>query len=103
MAENGQLRNALALSVSALSAEHVLSATLSSPWSVAKFAQTDDDRRQVWRLFKEAAVASFVFAAIVGFMLRSEDSDALMWSIVGTLGIVAWVGWDYKRAMEGKL
>lgn len=100
---NGSLRSALALSVSALSAEHVISATLSSPWSVAKFTQSDEDRRLVWKLFIEAAIGSVVFALIIGILLSGESSHSVTWSMVGTVAIIAWVGWDYWRALNGTL
>jgi len=99
---NGSLRAALALSVSALSAEHVISATLSSPWSVAKFTQSDEDKRLVWKLFTEAAVASVIFAFVIGIMLDS-DSHSLLAALAGTFVIIAWVGWDYHRALNGTL
>ena len=103
MAENGSLRSALALSVSALSAEHVISATLSSPWSVSKFAQSDEDKRMVWRLFTEAAIASVLFALIIGILLNGEGSHAVAWGMAGTVAIIVWVGWDYYRALNGTL
>jgi hypothetical protein len=103
MPGNGSLRSALALSVSALSAEHVLSATLSSPWSTAKFATSDEDRRLVWRLFTEAAIASGIFALVIGLMLRDENSHSLLAAMAGTVAIIAWVGLDYHRALSGTL
>ena len=99
---NGSLRAALALSISALSAEHVISATLSSPWSTQKFAQSEEDKRLVWKLFTEAAIASFAFALVVGLMLDGEGGS-LWWSLGGTAAIIVWVGWTYKQALDGSL
>lgn len=100
---NGKLRAALALAVSALSAEHVISATLSSPWSTQKFVQTDEDRRLVWKLFTEAAIASFIFAVVIGVMMDGEEGGSLWWSVGGTTAIIVWVGYTYQQALSGKL
>ena len=45
------LKAALGLSVSMISSEHFFSAGMSSPWSVAKFAKSPEDKRQVWQLW----------------------------------------------------
>ena len=101
--ENGvrHLLSALGLAVSMLSAEHIFSATLSSPWTTGKLTQTEQDKNAFWTLFTEAAVASFAFSVIIGFLLH--DMRALIFSIVGTIAIVAWMYYDYSRALSGEL
>lgn len=103
--ENGPgttaLKQALGLSVSMLSAEHIFSATLSSPWTTGKLTQTEKDKNAFWTLFTEAAIASFAFAAIIGFLLH--DLRALIFSLIGTGVIVAWMYYDYSRALSGEL
>lgn len=101
---NGNIRSlkaALGLSVSLIAGEHFFSAGMSSPWSVAKFAKTDTDHDQVWKLFTEAAVGSMVFAVAVGLLM--QDAGAFFASLAGGGVIVAWMYWDYKRALEGTL
>lgn len=68
---NGNLKKMLGMSVSVISTEHFMSAGLSSPWSVAKFAISDDDKQQVWHYFWEASQASAVFSVITAYMLKS--------------------------------
>lgn len=63
------LKAALGLSVSMISSEHFFSAGMSSPWSVAKFAKSPEDKRQVWQLWGEAAGASLAFAVVIGVIL----------------------------------
>ena len=68
---NDKLKNTLGMAVSVISTEHFMSAGLSSPWSVAKFAISDEDKQQVWHYFNEAAVSSGVFSVITAYMLKS--------------------------------
>jgi len=68
---NGKLKDVLGMSVSVIASEHFMSAGLSSPWSVAKFAISDEDKSQVWHYFNEAAGASAIFSVITAYMLKS--------------------------------
>jgi len=104
VADNGlRLRDALALSLSMLDSEHMFSATMSSPWSVAKFAKSQQDCAQVWKLFKESAVFSFAFAGLVGWILSEDNYDPLLWALGGTAFFVGWMFYDYNRALNGTL
>lgn len=68
---NDRLKNTLGMAVSVIATEHFLSAGLSSPWSTAKFAISDEDKQEVWHYFREAASASVIFSAITTYMLKS--------------------------------
>lgn len=68
---NDSLKNTLGMAISVIATEHFMSAGLSSPWSVAKFAISDEDKQQVWHYFNEAATSSTVFSAITAYMLKS--------------------------------
>lgn len=68
---NDTLKKTLGMAVSVIATEHFMSAGLSSPWSVAKFAISDDDKQQVWHYFNEAVYASAVFSVITSYMLKS--------------------------------
>jgi hypothetical protein len=81
MADNVQgLKNAMGFGISLLAAEHFISAGMSSPWSVAKFAESEQDAAQIWKLFSEAGAASLISA-----------------------GIMLFVGSEYQRALNGTL
>jgi hypothetical protein len=101
MAEVGSLMDAMALGISMLASEHFFSSGMSSPWSVAKFATTEEDKAQVWHLFSEAAGASVITAIVLGLLLK--DESAFWWSVGGTVAIVAWMWYDYYRALQGTL
>ena len=95
------LKAALGLSVSMISSEHFFSAGMSSPWSVAKFAKSPEDKRQVWQLWGEAAGASLAFAVVIGVILGDMLSFVL--SVAGAIAVSLWMWWDYKRALDGGL
>lgn len=68
---NGRLKETLGMAVSVIGSEHFFSAGLSSPWSTAKFAISDQDKEEVWHYFNEAAYASMTFGVVVSYMLKS--------------------------------
>ena len=68
---NGKLKSTLGMAVSVIATEHFMSAGLSSPWSTAKFAISDQDKAEVWHYFWEASQASAVFSVITAYMLQS--------------------------------
>ena len=59
------------MAVSVIATEHFMYAGLSSTWSVAKFAITQEDKDQVWHYFYEATGASVIFSVITAYMLKS--------------------------------
>lgn len=95
------LKAALAFSVAAIASEHFFSAGMSSPWSVSKFATTDTDRRQVWKLFAYGSIASLVFAVIVGAMLNG--GRAIMYAVIGSAAVSAFMAVEYKQALDKTL
>jgi len=95
------VKNALGFGVSLIAAEHFISAGMSSPWSVAKFAKTQEDADMVWKLFYEAGAASIVSAAIIGILLG--DGKVFFWSMAGALSVMVFVGSEYSRALNGTL
>jgi hypothetical protein len=95
------LKNALGLTTTVIASEHFISAGMSSPWSVAKFAQSDQDAKQVWKLFGEAMAASVVMAVVVSWLLGSWQ--VFFWSIIGAIAVGIFVGSEYYRALEGTL
>lgn len=96
-----RIKDALGFSVSLLASEHFISAGMSSPWSVAKFAKTEEDAAQVWKLFREASYASIATAAVTGYILKSWEAFA--WSLAGAGAVIVFVASEYKRALDGTL
>lgn len=96
---------AFAIGIPLLLSEHVFSANLSSPWTTGKLAQSEEDKAAFWRLFEEAAFASLAFSVIIGFTLYkgTHDYTPLIVSVLTTALIVAWMYYDYSRALDGSL
>jgi hypothetical protein len=100
MAE-ARIQSALSFIASTLTAEHMISAGMSSPWSVAKFAKTQKDKDQVWQLFTEAIIVSAGISILTAWMLGG--GEAYLWAIGGVIVIGFYVGSEYERAMKGTL
>ena len=95
------LKSALAFATTVIAAEHMFSAGMSSPWSTAKFTESPDDKRIVWKLFGMSVAASLAFAVIVGFLMK--DNKALVWGIVGVGAISVLMAYEYQNALGGTL
>lgn len=92
--DNGTLQRTLGISMAVISTEHFMSAGLSSPWSVKKFAQTTADKEEVWHYFWEAALASFIFGAFVSYMLSDY------WVIASSLLTIGYYYYLYDDALK---
>jgi hypothetical protein len=101
MNELEALKDALAFSIAAIAGEHFLSAGLSSPWSVQKFSESEEDAAVVWRLFYHAAIASAVFAVIVGWMMH--NGKAILYGLGGSVLVSLLYYYEYKQALAGQL
>ena len=88
------LKSTLGMSMSVISTEHFFSAGLSSPWSVAKFAQTLEDQQDVWTYFNESAASSLVFGSVLSLTLKS------IWPIAGSAATVLYYKNMYKGALN---
>ena len=88
------LKSTLGMSMSVISTEHFFSAGLSSPWSVAKFAQTLEDQQDVWHYFNESAASSVLFGGVLSLTLRS------IWPIAGSAATVLYYKNMYKGALN---
>ena len=91
---NDGLKSTLGLAVSVIATEHFMSAGLSSPWSVAKFAISDQDKQEVWHYFNEAAIASLIFGSIISWKLHS------IWPGISSAGTVLYYRKLYKNALS---
>lgn len=91
---NNDLKQTLGLSVSIIATEHFMSAGLSSPWSVAKFAISDKDRQDVWHYFNQAAWASLGFGALISWKLKS------VWPVISSGATVLYYRKLYSDALS---
>jgi hypothetical protein len=96
---------AFSIGIPALIAFHEYSTYLSSPWTTQKLNSGGEDESSLWQLFFEATAASLLWTGAVGATLAWGLHD---WKPLGvsllSAGLVAiWIGWDYKRALDGEL
>lgn len=96
-----ELKQALGFSVSVIATEHFFSAGMSSPWSVAKFATSEQDAKQVWSLFWNGTAASLIFAALVGLMM--QDKWTFIFCLLGAASVAGFMWWEYQKALGGTL
>lgn len=88
------LKDTLGMSMSVIGGEHFFSAGLSSPWSVAKFAESDEDQRDVWKYFHESAASSMIFGSVLSLTLKS------IWPIASSAATVLYYRHLYKGALD---
>lgn len=91
---NNDLKSTLGLAVSVIATEHFMSAGLSSPWSVAKFAVSDEDKKEVWNYFNKAAIASLGFGALISYKLKS------IWPVISSGATVVYYRNLYSDALS---
>lgn len=93
----GALTAALGIAVAAIATEHEFSATMSSPWSVDKFVETQEDKDKVWKLFWWSAGASIIFAIVIALILDNY------WGIIASIVIIGMMWYLYNEAVEHRL
>ena len=88
---------AAGIGMSLIASEHFFSTFLSSPWTTAKFAETEEDKEQVRRLMWMAIATSLITGAILSAILKEP------WPIISAaaLCVMYWV--VYNRAMGGRV
>lgn len=91
---NNDLKSTLGLAVSVIATEHFMSAGLSSPWSVAKFAISDEDKQEVWKYFDKAAIASLGFGAVITYKLKT------VWPLISSAATVLYYRKLYSDALS---
>ena len=88
---------AAGVGMSVISAEHFFSTFLSSPWTTAKFAESDEDRAQVRRLYWMAVGCSIVTAIVLSAILKQA------WPVVACLILCVVYIVVYERALNKKV
>ena len=88
---------AAGVGMSIISSEHFFSTFLSSPWTTAKFAETEEDKAKVRKLYMMAVVCSLVSAAVLSGILKQT------WPLVAAIILCIIYVVVYERALEGKI
>lgn len=91
------IATAAGLGMSLISSEHFFSTFLSSPWTTQKFAETEEDKAQVKRLYWYAIACSLVTAGILSAILKQ------WWPLIAAIVLCAIYVYVYERALQGKV
>lgn len=88
---------AAGIGMSVIASEHFFSTFLSSPWTVGKFVETEEDRKKIRQYYIMACISSLVIAVVLAYILKQK------WPIISTLILcVMYIG-VYEAAMRGKI
>ena len=88
---------AAGLGMSIIAGEHFFSTFLSSPWTTEKFADTEEEKAKVRKMYVYAAVCSVIAAATISYILGQ------LWPLLAAMALSILYIWVYERALEGRL
>lgn len=88
---------AAGIGMSVISSEHFFSTFLSSPWTVGKFVETEEDRKQIRKYYVMACISSLIVAGILAKILNQK------WPIISTVVLCVMYIVVYEAAMRGKI
>lgn len=91
------ITTAAGVGMAVISGEHFFSTFLSSPWTTEKFAETEEDKAKVRKLYIYAIVCSLVTAAILAKILKEH------WPLVAAMVLCVIYVIVYEQALRGKL
>ena len=85
------------LGVSTIAGMQYFSTFLSSPWTVSKFTETEEDKEKVKYLFSLATLCTLLTAGVVSILLKQ------IWVLLGALVLIGIYYWVYSKAMEREI
>lgn len=91
------IQTAAGLGMSLIASEHFYSTLLSSPWTTAKFAETEEDKAEIRRLYMIATVMSLVTATLIAAILKQA------WPVIATVVLCGVYIYIYERALRGEI
>ena len=87
------IETAAGIGISVLVGEHLFSTLLSSPWTVEKFAETEQDKAKVRRLYWTAVAITGFFSLMMAILLKQ------IWPLVFAFFLCIFYIIIYERAM----
>lgn len=91
------ISTAAGFGMSLIAGEHFFSTFLSSPWTTAKFADTEEEKEVVRKMYRYATVLSLITAAIISYILKQ------WWPLLATIVLCGIYITVYERALKGEL
>ena len=89
--------SAAGVGMSLIAGEHFFSTFLSSPWTTAKFVESEEDKAQIRRLYLMAVACSLTSALVLSAILKQT------WPFIAALILCIIYVVVYERAMEGRI
>ena len=86
---------AAGVGMSIISSEHFFSTFLSSPWTTAKFVETEEDKRSIRRLYMMATATSLIASAIIAGILKQ------WWPVIAAAVLSLMYILVYEKSMNG--
>lgn len=86
---------AAGVGMSLISSEHFFSTFLSSPWTVEKFCETEEDREKIRKYYMLAVAASMATAFVLAHILKQP------WPIIAAAILCVMYIYIYERALRG--
>jgi len=87
------IQTAAGIGMAVISSEHFFSTFLSSPWTTEKFAESEEDKAKVRKLYWIAVACSLVTAIILSIILKQ------WWPLVSAIILCVIYYATYERAM----
>lgn len=91
------IATAAGLGMSVIASEHFFSTFLSSPWTVGKFVETEEDKKKIRKYYLMACAASLIIALVLSMILKQR------WPIIATVVLCIMYIAVYEAAMRGKI
>ncbi len=88
---------AAGIGMAVISSEHFFSTFLSSPWTVEKFAESEEDRRKIRKYYIMACISSLIIAVVLAMILKQK------WPVIATIILCVMYVLTYEAAMRGKI
>lgn len=91
------IASAAGIGMAVISSEHFFSTFLSSPWTVGKFVETEEDRKKIRQYYIMACASSLIIAFVLSAILKQK------WPIIATVILCVMYISVYEMAMRGKI
>jgi uncharacterized membrane protein YbaN (DUF454 family) len=91
------IETAAGLGMSLIAGEHFFSTFLSSPWTTQKFADSEEEKALVRKMYWYATACSLITAAILSYILKQS------WPLIAAIILCIIYIVVYERALKGEL
>ena len=80
-----------------VASEHFFSTLLSSPWTVTKFSETEEEKELVRRMYLLASLMSMGFAVFISYLIKEK------WPAIIAFGLCVFYILVYEKSLKKEL